>query len=197
MTTLETSLFCHTCLQSTTVISRDALLSCPMCQSAVVEIIDSASQRREISQWYPHHRSVVVHHGVVGAQTPSLHDLLRREIALMQPLTPFVSFRDSAALHELMHRTLMEHHPNAERTPPEVIESLPSRSHGLSMSDVSEDAYQPCVVCHESMRDDAGDPWLLQLLQLPCGHWFHSACIRPWLEQCQSCPTCRKNVVGA
>ncbi|KFM75662.1 E3 ubiquitin-protein ligase AMFR, partial [Stegodyphus mimosarum] len=28
--------------------------------------------------------------------------------------------------------------------------------------------------------------------KLPCGHLFHNSCLRSWLEQDTSCPTCRK-----
>lgn len=29
------------------------------------------------------------------------------------------------------------------------------------------------------------------LCTLPCGHFFHESCIRPWLEENNTCPTCR------
>lgn len=39
-----------------------------------------------------------------------------------------------------------------------------------------------CAICWERM-DSAR--------KLPCGHMFHNACLRSWLEQDTSCPTCR------
>lgn len=39
-----------------------------------------------------------------------------------------------------------------------------------------------CAICWEKM-DTAR--------KLPCGHMFHNACLRSWLEQDTSCPTCR------
>ena len=32
--------------------------------------------------------------------------------------------------------------------------------------------------------------------KLPCGHMFHFRCLRSWLERQQSCPTCRRSVLG-
>ncbi|XP_048778287.2 E3 ubiquitin-protein ligase AMFR-like [Ostrea edulis] len=39
-----------------------------------------------------------------------------------------------------------------------------------------------CAVCWERMESSR---------KLPCGHLFHNACLRSWLEQDTSCPTCR------
>ena len=30
--------------------------------------------------------------------------------------------------------------------------------------------------------------------QLPCGHCFHGSCLRLWLEQDATCPTCRRKL---
>ncbi|KAJ8598672.1 hypothetical protein CTAYLR_003087 [Chrysophaeum taylorii] len=42
-----------------------------------------------------------------------------------------------------------------------------------------------CIICRETM--DAGK-------KLPCGHVFHLSCLRLWLQQQQSCPTCRADI---
>ena len=45
-----------------------------------------------------------------------------------------------------------------------------------------------CSVCWESLDDDSK-------ISLPCGHLFHSACLRRWLLQQRTCPICRTGVL--
>eukprot|EP00002_Diphylleia_rotans_P013022 TRINITY_DN2536_c0_g1_i1.p1 TRINITY_DN2536_c0_g1~~TRINITY_DN2536_c0_g1_i1.p1 ORF type:complete len:266 (-),score=50.86 TRINITY_DN2536_c0_g1_i1:596-1393(-) len=46
-----------------------------------------------------------------------------------------------------------------------------------------------CVVCHENYH--VGE----KVTYLPsCSHFFHVACIRPWLERSDTCPLCRCKV---
>lgn len=42
-----------------------------------------------------------------------------------------------------------------------------------------------CAVCWERMTSAR---------RLPCGHLFHNSCLRSWLEQDTSCPTCRQSL---
>lgn len=42
-----------------------------------------------------------------------------------------------------------------------------------------------CIICRERMEEGK---------KLPCGHVFHLACLRLWLQQQQSCPTCRADI---
>nr|XP_002127598.1 E3 ubiquitin-protein ligase AMFR isoform X2 [Ciona intestinalis] len=42
-----------------------------------------------------------------------------------------------------------------------------------------------CAICWEQMETAR---------KLPCGHFFHSPCLRSWLEQDTTCPTCRKQL---
>ena len=44
-----------------------------------------------------------------------------------------------------------------------------------------------CAICREVMAAGAK--------RLPCGHYFHLACVRTWLEEQQTCPTCRRSVL--
>lgn len=48
---------------------------------------------------------------------------------------------------------------------------------------------QDCGICLESFTD--GD----ELIHLPCGHKFHSACLDPWIRSCGDCPYCRRCIV--
>ncbi|XP_059078119.1 uncharacterized RING finger protein P4H10.07-like [Cryptomeria japonica] len=45
-----------------------------------------------------------------------------------------------------------------------------------------------CCICHSSILE-MGE-WK-QLLQLPCGHGYHSECIAKWLGANNTCPLCR------
>uniref|UniRef100_A0A1A8N3F6 E3 ubiquitin-protein ligase AMFR n=1 Tax=Nothobranchius pienaari TaxID=704102 RepID=A0A1A8N3F6_9TELE len=42
-----------------------------------------------------------------------------------------------------------------------------------------------CAICWDAM---------LTARKLPCGHLFHNSCLRSWLEQDTSCPTCRTSL---
>ncbi|XP_067296433.1 E3 ubiquitin-protein ligase AMFR [Pseudorasbora parva] len=42
-----------------------------------------------------------------------------------------------------------------------------------------------CAICWEKMYT---------AYKMPCGHLFHKSCLRSWLEQDMSCPTCRMSV---
>eukprot|EP01134_Creolimax_fragrantissima_P001423 CFRG1423T1 len=44
-----------------------------------------------------------------------------------------------------------------------------------------------CIICREDMETNAK--------KLPCGHIFHLACLRSWLERQRTCPTCRRPVL--
>ncbi|XP_054983686.1 E3 ubiquitin-protein ligase DZIP3 isoform X1 [Sorex araneus] len=81
---------------------------------------------------------------------------------------------------------------NASQTPKSAWRSLSSQDsdtwEGANNLDEDEDEEEPCVICHENLSPE-------NLSVLPCAHKFHSQCIRPWLMQQGTCPTCRLHVL--
>ncbi|XP_060601154.1 E3 ubiquitin-protein ligase AMFR-like [Ruditapes philippinarum] len=71
----------------------------------------------------------------------------------------------------------IKRHKNYRR----VIKNMEER---FSMATVEElnNNDDDCAVCWEKMETAR---------KLPCGHLFHNSCLRSWLEQDTSCPTCR------
>lgn len=43
-----------------------------------------------------------------------------------------------------------------------------------------------CTVCQEMMRSGESG------IHLHCDHWFHRACLEPWLRVVDTCPCCRQ-----
>jgi len=48
-----------------------------------------------------------------------------------------------------------------------------------------EECNRTCIICRDQMQTGK---------KLPCGHIFHFYCLRQWLQQQQSCPTCRTEI---
>jgi hypothetical protein len=46
-----------------------------------------------------------------------------------------------------------------------------------------------CVICLEGYEEDK------DAAKLPCGHYFHSACIIAWIDQGkETCPLCKAKI---
>lgn len=58
----------------------------------------------------------------------------------------------------------------------------------LANADELEENSDDCAICWDHMD---------LARKLPCGHLFHNSCLRSWLEQDISCPTCRKSLTEA
>ncbi|XP_055798331.1 E3 ubiquitin-protein ligase TTC3-like isoform X4 [Salvelinus fontinalis] len=56
-----------------------------------------------------------------------------------------------------------------------------SQSKALNMED-------PCIICHEDMSKE-------DLCVLECRHSFHRECIKSWLKEQSTCPTCREHAL--
>ncbi|XP_023232772.1 E3 ubiquitin-protein ligase AMFR-like isoform X2 [Centruroides sculpturatus] len=58
----------------------------------------------------------------------------------------------------------------------------------LASANELEENSDDCAICWDRMD---------LARKLPCGHLFHNSCLRSWLEQDISCPTCRKSLTEA
>ncbi|KAF2074967.1 hypothetical protein CYY_003752 [Polysphondylium violaceum] len=56
---------------------------------------------------------------------------------------------------------------------------------GVSQKDL-DNFHDDCAICREKVT--------LTAKKLPCAHIFHHSCLRAWLEQHHSCPTCRRSL---
>jgi autocrine motility factor receptor len=56
------------------------------------------------------------------------------------------------------------------------------KNYKLATADDLQQNSDNCAICWEKM---------LTARKLPCSHLFHESCLQSWLEQDQSCPTCR------
>uniref|UniRef100_T1ISV8 RING-type domain-containing protein n=1 Tax=Strigamia maritima TaxID=126957 RepID=T1ISV8_STRMM len=56
------------------------------------------------------------------------------------------------------------------------------RNYSMALPEELESNSDDCAICWDKMESAR---------KLPCGHLFHNSCLRSWLEQDTSCPTCR------
>jgi E3 ubiquitin-protein ligase RNF115/126 len=84
---------------------------------------------------------------------------------------------------------IMNNDPNKYGNPPtskDILEKMQEKQ--LIEDDLTQlkrKNSSDCSVCKDEFDLDS------KLIKLPCDHYFHKDCIKPWLEQRNSCPTCR------
>ncbi|XP_076470742.1 E3 ubiquitin-protein ligase AMFR-like isoform X2 [Babylonia areolata] len=74
----------------------------------------------------------------------------------------------------------IKRHKNYRR----VVRNMQARFPMATQEDLELNADE-CAICWEGME---------AARKLPCGHLFHNSCLRSWLEQDTSCPTCRMSL---
>lgn len=75
----------------------------------------------------------------------------------------------------------------AAGTPPltHVWKNVPEKHRNSALVLNMED---PCIICHEDMSAE-------DLCVLECRHSFHRECIKSWLKEQSTCPTCREHAL--
>ncbi|KAM8877933.1 E3 ubiquitin-protein ligase AMFR-like [Synchiropus picturatus] len=106
-----------------------------------------------------------------------IHMLLFGNIWLsMASLVIFMQLR--YLFHEVQRR--IRKHKNYLR----VINNMEARFSVATAEELAAND-DDCAICWDAMSTAR---------KLPCGHLFHNSCLRSWLEQDTSCPTCRKSL---
>ncbi|XP_017274307.1 E3 ubiquitin-protein ligase AMFR isoform X2 [Kryptolebias marmoratus] len=106
-----------------------------------------------------------------------IHMLLFGNIWLsMASLVIFMQLR--YLFHEVQRR--IRRHKNYLR----VINNMEARFAVATAEELTANN-DDCAICWDAM---------LTARKLPCGHLFHNSCLRSWLEQDTSCPTCRTSL---
>jgi len=83
----------------------------------------------------------------------------------------------------------MANDPNKYGNPPaskEVLEKMEDQNlNEDELLELKKTNSVDCSVCKDEFNLES------KLVKLPCKHYFHGECVKPWLEQRNSCPICR------
>ena len=86
---------------------------------------------------------------------------------------------------------LMEQHPQSNApgpASPDSIAALPKKK--LDEKELGPEHKGECSVCMDDVHIG------VEVVVLPCSHWFHEACASAWLSEHNTCPICRKGIDG-
>lgn len=90
----------------------------------------------------------------------------------------------------------------------QATKDMDSRYPALTPQEIENMSDRTCIICREEFElpvpasdsvtsSSTPQPPNLVPRKLQCGHAFHFECLRGWLERQQSCPTCRRSVLGS
>jgi E3 ubiquitin-protein ligase RNF115/126 len=99
---------------------------------------------------------------------------------------------DQEWLDRIATQLMDEARPTVRATSKKIQENLPEvlvrPSNAVGEPAVDESfacADEPCSICHEDFVEKE------KVVELPCSHAFHKACLVPWLKAHNTCPVCR------
>lgn len=126
-----------------------------------------------------------------GGPPPPIHPIAQL-LGMLLPETTHGPHGDYVFNREDLDRVIsqmMEQNPQSNAPPPATeaaINALPKKTVSKDMLDDTGKA--ECTICMETAELGT------EVTVLPCKHWFHHDCIKPWLLSNQTCPHCRKGV---
>ncbi|CZT43515.1 related to zinc finger protein 364 [Rhynchosporium secalis] len=85
--------------------------------------------------------------------------------------------------------TLMEQNVSSNApgpASPDAISALPKKK--LDEKELGPEGKAECSVCMDDVVTG------VEVVVLPCSHWFHESCATAWLSEHNTCPICRKGI---
>ena len=96
----------------------------------------------------------------------------------------------SRALQQTQAAILRATDPASESSPANGTASVSVSPGNTSTESAPMPEEHQCTVCHNMIRADSA------MMTTPCSHTFHFACLRPWMQLHNTCPTCRQSMDG-
>ena len=122
--------------------------------------------------------------GRISSSSNNSNDALAEIAALQQSLSAMEDFFQNLVGQAQIYMEAMD--PNNAA----VMAGPPPASHAAIASLLqtpvsSREVSQQCSICCHVYKPQQ------QVTRLPCGHFYHVACVEPWLRRHCTCPTCR------
>lgn len=122
----------------------------------------------------------IIQRGESFSSNQSISDLYQDLYQTLFTL-PQSNIFESEELQSFINHTLQEYKSSVSPLPLDVLNRLPTRE--VDSPDLCE---EKCLICLENF--EIGET----IMTLPCKHTSHSACIRRWFEEKNTCPQCRQ-----
>jgi len=165
--------FCHSCQRNMSYSGQDdtANLLCPYCASSFIEEVPPASRELDM----------------IARRRQDLQDLSSdqsRRLASAAIMLRLLEARLHGEVRSL-HETLLQRQAQADEFAT-CMSPVMKKKLRQQVMDVDTVCSQPsCPICSEDFEVGMAQ------LCMPCSHFYHEACVVPWLDAKKTCPICR------
>ena len=169
--------FCHGCSRRMSYNGSEAnsSLLCPYCGSGFIEEMPEIQQRDEERESLARRRQ--------GLQDLSNEQSRRlNNASLMLRLLEYQLHSEIQSMHDTVRQQLQ----NTSSANTNCMSPVMKKKLRRSVMDTDQVCSQPCCpICSEDFEVNS------EQLVLPCSHFYHEACVVPWLDSKKTCPICR------
>jgi hypothetical protein len=74
------------------------------------------------------------------------------------------------------------------------VASMPKRDEIIIQLAAAPDTEPVCPICHLAKCDEMPD--YTKIIVTTCGHAFHRKCLKDWVAENTTCPTCRTDIIN-
>ena len=189
--------WCHICKKEFGKLYIEGVeVQCRMCNSPFCEEVSEASIEDHPSNFRPFESNLTQNR---PRRQNIMENLYPRTINrvnvgnsnnsnILDIVNSLLNYNDDSHLENIINY-LMANDPNKYGNPPaskKALEGLESIIvDEISFAEMKKEGLNECSVCKEDFALKE------TVKKMPCKHYFHEGCLGPWLEQRNSCPTCR------